>query len=53
MFDGISKTIYGTKKIVRAVLYLVPLTISKSFERPKMLALLILTLEEKRMHEQA
>ena len=47
IFDGISHKTYGTKKIVSAVLYLVPSTISKSALSPKMAALLMLTLRTK------
>lgn len=38
MFDGISKTMYGMKKIVRAVLYCVPVSF-KSFCNPNTEAL--------------
>ena len=42
-FDGISNRMYGTKKMTRATLYLLPSSLS-SFERPKTLALAMLTL---------
>lgn len=45
IFDGISKIIYGTKKIVSAVLYFVPSMMFKSSFSPRIAALLILTLE--------
>ena len=45
MFDGISKIMYGTKKMVSAVLYFVPSVMFKSFLSPRIAALLTLTLE--------
>lgn len=42
-FDGISNRMYGTKKMTSATLYLLPSSLS-SFERPKTLALAMLTL---------
>jgi len=42
-FDGISNRMYGTKKMTRATLYLLPSSLS-SFERPKTSALAMLTL---------
>lgn len=44
MLDGISKRIYGTKKMTRAVLYLLPSVIFSSSDRPKTFALEMLTL---------
>lgn len=50
-FDGISQRMYGTKKIVRAVLYCVPVpgvrSMPRSVVRPKERALAMLTLSKK------
>lgn len=46
MLEGISKKTYGTKKMVRAVLYWLPVN-SRSFASLKDLALAILTLSKK------
>ena len=46
IFDGISKTMYGTKKMVKAVLYCVPVR-PRSFCSPKTAALAILVRSRK------
>jgi hypothetical protein len=42
--DGISNRMYGTKKITKAMLYLLSLRRSSSCERPKTFAFAMLTL---------
>ena len=51
ILDGISKIMYGTKKIVNAVLYFMPVAIPRSSSRPKRAALLMLTLCEKNVSQ--